>query len=98
VGLQISIRTSGDVAILALGLNLSVSNAPNVCGLGGPFNDVSGGAGLGPNGAVNGFTGLYKGRRVVGGLTGGLGVGGGVTDDITTTKVTPIAGRKTTCQ
>ena len=82
------------------GLNLSVSNAHTICGLGGPFANFSGNAGAGLDGSVNGFSGFdQQGRAVVGGgLTVGAGAGGGVSDTITVTNVIPIAGRKDKCQ
>ena len=81
-----------------IGLNLSGSNAPNVCGLGGWFANVSGQAGLGLDAGGNGFAGVYDGRPVIGGgVTIGGGAGIGSSTAATYTGVTPVAGRKDHC-
>ncbi len=92
-GLGVGANASG-------GLNLSVSNAHTVCSLGGPFANASVGAGAGVAASVDQFYGLdKKGRPVAGaGLTVGSGAGAGVSEAITVTNVTPIAGRKDKCR
>ncbi len=80
--------------------NISVSNAPNVCALGGPFGSVSADAGLGADVGVSGFGGVYHGKPVVGGgISAGAGAGAGVSAGVTDTVVVPLGfgGRKEHC-
>lgn len=106
-----AIDSSGNVGVVNTGgggggmgaggsasVGVGVSNAPNICGLGGWFGNTSANIGLGPSVAGGGFGGVYHGRAVLGGaisVGGGADVGAGTT--ATDTWVTPIAGRYNTC-
>jgi len=82
------------------GLNLSLSNARTICGLGGPFVNAGVGGGAGVDASVDQFYGVDRAGRTVGGagLTFGPGVGAGFNTAITFTNVAPISGRKQKCQ
>ena len=91
----------GEGAGAAGGVSFAVSNAYNVCGIGGPFAQASGtggfsgaaatadyftGAGDAPNGIVDGA-----------GATIGIGGGAAASAQFTNTFVHPFAGRKQSC-
>jgi RHS repeat-associated protein len=84
----------------SLSLTGGASSGRTVCSFGGPFAEVGGHAGLGPGGGAAGYVGLEKdGTPIIGGSVG-AGVAGGAEayDDITKTFVTPLSGRKSSCQ
>ena len=80
------------------GLSFAVSNAYNVCGIGGPFAQASGTAGIEGAAATgdyfagsgNGPNGLVQGA----GATIGIGGGASASTQITNTTVIPLHGRK----
>ena len=82
------------------GLSLGLSNAHTICDFGGGFAEYSSSAGLGPSGSTSMFTGFNSDNTpVVGGsVTVGGGVGVDATVGATYTDVTPLFGRKKTCQ
>jgi hypothetical protein len=85
---------------IAQGWATGLSNAHAICDFGGGFAEYSSSAGLGPSGSTSMFTGFNSDNTpVVGGsVTVGGGVGVDATVGSTYTDVTPLFGRKTTCQ
>jgi hypothetical protein len=73
------------------GVSFSGSNAKTICDLSGPFVNANVGAGLGPDGEVNGFYGSSPDGTVIGGgFTAGAGLGGGGSGGGTYTVINPI--------
>jgi hypothetical protein len=86
--LGIGARASG-------GIQLQGSNAQTVNDLGGAFYNTSSGAGAGPSGSWETFSGPSSHGFVVGGgFTLGVGVGGGAAAGGSNTYVTPLTGGK----
>jgi len=74
------------------GINVSLSNAKNVCDLGGPFQNVNAGGGAGAYYSATGFTGPSPDGQVTGfGFTFGMGGGAGSSVTVTWTLVTVIS-------
>ena len=87
---------SGAGAGGSLNLQAGGSNANDVCGLGGPFQNASGTGGVGgAEGTLDVFQGKGNGPGGTvtgGGLSGGIGGGGSASVTVTGTKVVPING------
>jgi RHS repeat-associated protein len=81
------------------GITVAVSDAHTVCGLGGPFYNVSASAGDVVAGTVDYFTGKGDGPNGYvdgGGVTFGLGGGGSASTMVTTTSLHPL--NRCSCQ
>jgi RHS repeat-associated protein len=79
------------------GVGGALSNANDICGLGGPFMNLSGAAGSGASGTGDYFTGSGNGPGgVVTGAGGTIALGGGASSSAQRTKtwVNPLVGRK----
>jgi RHS repeat-associated protein len=69
------------------GISFAVSNARTVCGLGGPFINISGTGGYGLWGTGDYFTGPGDGPNgIVDGVGGTFGLGGGASASVTATQ------------
>ena len=81
------------------GLTGGGSTAKTICGFGSYFVEYSSNAGLGPGGGFSVFSGKEGNTPVIGGsFSGGIGVGEDSSIGITFTGVTPLFGRKNTCE
>jgi len=83
----------------SLSLTGGASSGRTVCSFGGPFAEVGGNVEALAGGGISGYTGFESdGTPIIGG-SASVGVGGGAEafDDITVTHITPIFGRKTSC-
>ena len=83
----------------SLSLTGGASSGRTVCSFGGPFAKVGGNVEALAGGGISGYTGFESdGTPIIGG-SASVGVGGGAEafDDITVTHITPIFGRKTSC-
>jgi RHS repeat-associated protein len=97
-----SYQTYGGGAAVNTGLSGSLSltggasSARTICSFAGPFVEVGGRAGLGPDGGASGYVGQEKDGTPIYGGSASVGVGAGAEayDDITLTYVTPLFGRK----
>lgn len=77
---------------VSAGVSLAGSNGDSICDLAGPFGYGSGGGGAGPDIAIDGFTGPGShGQNVSGGgLTIGVGAGGGAASGVSQTWIHPF--------
>jgi RHS repeat-associated protein len=83
-----------------LGVGGSLSNASNICGIAGPFQNLSAGGGSGAGATAEIYTGQGLGPNgFVSGAGGTIGLAGGASSSAqaTFTNVHALVGRKTTC-